>query len=58
MADELKRKDQETKEIQKMIEQQEEKQRQREAAVAERGARIQALMDRMADVVVNKDKEL
>ena len=58
LADELKRKDQETKEIQKMIEQQEEKQRQREAAVAERGARIQALMDRMADVVVNKDKEL
>ncbi len=41
-----------------MIEQQEEKQRQREQAVAERGQRIQALMDRMADVVVNKDKEL
>ena len=47
-----------TEGIQKMIEQQEEKQRQREQAVAERGQRIQALMDRMADVVVNKDKEL
>lgn len=41
-----------------MIELQDEKQRQREAAVAERGARIQALMDKMADVVDNKDKEL
>lgn len=41
-----------------MIELQDEKQRQREVAVAERGARIQALMDKMADVVDNKDKEL
>ena len=26
--------------------------------IAERGARIQAMMDKMADVVDNKDKEL
>ena len=30
----------------------------REEAIAARGARIQATMDRMADVVNNKDKEM
>ena len=30
----------------------------REEAIAERGARIQKVMDRMADVVNNKDKEM
>jgi hypothetical protein len=37
---------------------QEEKQRQREQAMADRGARIAAIMDKMADVVDNKDREL
>lgn len=41
-----------------MIEIQDQKQREREAAVAERGARIQATMDKMAEVIDNKDKEL
>lgn len=52
------RKEKETREIQKNIELQEEKQRQRDEAFAERGRRIQEKMDRMADKVDNKDKEL
>ena len=35
-----------------------EKIKKREEAIAARGARIQAMMDKMADVVDNKDKEL
>lgn len=35
-----------------------EKERKRERDIAARGARIQAMMDKMADVVDNKDKEL
>lgn len=41
-----------------MIDEQLERERQRELAVEERGKRIAAIMDKMADVVDNKDKEL
>jgi hypothetical protein len=58
MTDEanLKRKDAE--EIENYIQHQLVQEKRREEAIAERGARIQRTMDRMADVVTNKDKEM
>ena len=52
----LKKKDAE--EIENYIKHQLEVEKKREEAIAERGARIQKVMDSMAEVVTNKDKEM
>ena len=52
----LKKKDAE--EIENYIKHQLEVEKRREEAIAERGARIQKVMDSMAEVVNNKDKEM
>ena len=52
----LKRKDAE--EIENYIKHQLEVEKRREEAIAERGARIQKVMDSMAEVVNNKDREM
>ena len=58
MADEANLKKKDAEEIENYIKHQLEVEKKREEAIAERGARIQKVMDRMADVVNNKDKEM
>ena len=58
VADEANRKRADAEEIENYIKHQLQAEKRREEAIAERGARIQKTMDRMADVVTSKDKEM
>jgi len=44
--------------VERNMKEQEEKDKKREEQIKQRGARIQAMMDKMADVVDNRDKEM